>query len=167
MHTILEIRKEYNRLDELCGVDTSKVRIEFSDRMIRSYGICSVINRVPRSIKIASFLREEDEVFWNTIRHEYAHALVVLRHPREKHVHDQVWKDACIEIGCNPQRLAASCEGHTKKAESAAKYKIVCPSCGKTYIFQRATKSVKALQSGISGYRCSACKEKDLQLITL
>lgn len=41
---------------------------------------------------------ECEEQFWDTIRHEYAHALVTLRDGK-LHRHDGVWKSACCEVG--------------------------------------------------------------------
>ena len=38
MHTLEEIRTEYDRLDRLCGVDTSDVEIVLSRRGVRRLG---------------------------------------------------------------------------------------------------------------------------------
>ena len=38
MHTLEEIRAEYDRLDRLCGVDTSGVEIVLSSRGVRRLG---------------------------------------------------------------------------------------------------------------------------------
>ena len=38
MHSLDEIRREYDRLDKLCGVDTSGVEIEISRRPGRRLG---------------------------------------------------------------------------------------------------------------------------------
>ena len=38
MHTLEEIRAEYDRLDRLCGVDTSAIEITISRRGVRRLG---------------------------------------------------------------------------------------------------------------------------------
>ena len=38
MHSLEEIRKEYDRLDRLCGVDTSRVELKISRRPGRRLG---------------------------------------------------------------------------------------------------------------------------------
>lgn len=78
MHTVEEIIREYKKLDQIVGVDTSELEIAFSSRAVYQYGCCKYQQKkrkvVPYKILIASFLREEEEAFWNTVRHEYAHA---------------------------------------------------------------------------------------------
>lgn len=82
MHSLEEIRAEYDRLDRLCGVDTSAVEIALSRRGVRRLGSF----RYPAKgkagalrITINASLLNEEEAFWDTVRHEYAHALVYLR----------------------------------------------------------------------------------------
>jgi len=72
MHTVEEIRKEYQRLDRLCRVDTALVSVVISPKSVRLYGSCTCKNGRPVCIRIAAFLLEEDAAFWDTVRHEYA-----------------------------------------------------------------------------------------------
>lgn len=167
MHTLKEIRDEYNRLDKKCGVDTSHIAIEFSDRMIRKLGYCRHIGSVPVKIVIASFLRSEEDEFWDTVRHEYAHAVVKLRYPNEHHGHDAIWKKVCIEIGCNPSRLAQSATESQKHAkDQKKKYIVSCPECKRQRTFFRASNVVKELHRNPSSTRftCGACGCKHLVL---
>lgn len=109
MHSLDEIRREYDRLDKLCGVDTSGVEIEISRRPGRRLGSFRYPlkeGEAPLRIIIDASLLEQDEQFWDTIRHEYAHAAVYLRHPGERHGHDRTWKELCRQLGCSPERLA-------------------------------------------------------------
>ena len=82
MHTVEEIRREYKRLDQMIGVDTSHLEIVFSPRAVYQYGCCKYQQKnrkiAPYKILIASFLLEEESAFWNTVRHEYAHAAAAL-----------------------------------------------------------------------------------------
>lgn len=103
MHTVEEIIREYKKLDQIVGVDTSELEIAFSSRAVYQYGCCKYQQKkrkvVPYKILIASFLREEEEAFWNTVRHEYAHAAAALLTGKNQG-HNSVWKAVCQKIGC-------------------------------------------------------------------
>lgn len=72
MWTLAQVQAEYRRLDRLLGIDTSRVAVSFSRRMTRQYGVCTFVKNRPQEIRLADFLRREDQVFWDTARHEYA-----------------------------------------------------------------------------------------------
>ena len=78
MWTLSQVQAEYRRLDRLLGIDTGRVAVSFSKRMTRQYGVCTFVKNKPQEIRLADFLRQEDQVFWDTARHEYAHAAVAL-----------------------------------------------------------------------------------------
>ena len=67
MHTVEEIRREYKRLDQMIGVDTSHLEIIFSPRAVYQYGCCKYQRKnrkmTPYKILIASFLLEEESAF--------------------------------------------------------------------------------------------------------
>ena len=93
MHSLEEVRAEYDRLDRLCGVDTSGIELKISKRAVKQLGSF----RSPRRggidglrITLSYLILEDDEQFWDTVRHEYAHAAVYLLHPGERHGHDRV-----------------------------------------------------------------------------
>ena len=77
--------------------------------MTRQYGVCTFVKNRPQEIRLADFLRREDQVFWDTARHEYAHAAAAIL-TGKRHGHDEAWKAVCRRIGCPPERLAPSCE---------------------------------------------------------
>jgi len=161
-HSIFEIREEYNRLDALCGVDTSSIDLHISKRAIRQYGCCRHKYNVksgsyePYAIYITEFILECDSAFWDCIRHEYAHALVTLRDGRN-HGHDAVWKKACLEVGCKAERLCIDDEADRKSAairKKRIKYEVKCSECGRTYCYTRVGNIVQSIRAG---HKCVCC----------
>ena len=94
MWTLSQVQAEYRRLDRLLGIDTGRVAVSFSKRMTRQYGVCTFVKNKPQEIRLADFLRQEDQVFWDTARHEYAHAAVAIL-TGKRHGHDEAWKAVC------------------------------------------------------------------------
>lgn len=178
-YTLDDVRAEYDRLDKLCGVSTAGVTLRISTKATRRYGLCHHkwqrdYSRAdggyyyPDYIAITDFVFDCENEFWDVIRHEYAHALVMLRDGRN-HGHDAVWKAACREVGCRPERCSGAAETAQKvavKKENRYKYQVVCEKCGASWRYMRATKVVQALQKGKA---CShpACGSKKLRLIYL
>ena len=107
MWTLEEIREEYDRLDRYLGIDTRPIRLSFSKKMRRQHGVCCFRGDRPTEIRLADFLRADDDAMLDTARHEYAHAAAALLTGR-RHGHDAVWKDICVKIGCKPERLAGT-----------------------------------------------------------
>lgn len=170
MHTVEEIRAEYDRLDALCGVDTSGIPIVISKRMVKRLG-CFRYPRAaggkPPQIAISALLLEADEPFWNTIRHEYAHAAVWLRHPGEDHGHDEVWKAVCREVGCTPKSIAPATEDQAARRREKARYMVHCEGCGRETFYLRKGKVVELLLKGQGRrIRCTACGGNRFHLYT-
>ena len=161
MHTLEEIRAEYDRLDRLCGVDTSGVEIALSRRGVRRLGSFRYPAKGQKGalrITINVSLLDEDAQFWDTVRHEYAHALVYLRSGGVNHGHDRLWKAACREVGCTENRLAAQSEESREEMERRAKYKVRCTGCGQESLYFRRGKVVDLLLRGGRGQvRCAKC----------
>ena len=160
MHTIDQIRKEYKRLDQMIGVDTTDLEIAFSPRAVYQYGCCKYRKNgkhvYPYKILIASFLQQEEGAFWDTIRHEYAHAAAVLLTGKNQG-HGPVWRSICQRIGVAPDRLAQECPAQKEQKENRIKYTVVCQNCGAHYQKIRRTPFVAAvLASGGKpiSYRC-------------
>ena len=151
-HTLEQVRTEYRRLDLLCEVDSSQMELCISKRMTKYFGYCSYGQMEPTKITLAEFTMDlSDEVFYDIIRHEYAHALVKLREPESNHGHDRVWKLACLEVGCNPARcetdrdaLKTAKEARAKKA----KYTVQCEGCEHSWNFLRKTNLIQSLEAG-------------------
>ena len=171
MHTVEEIRAEYDRLDRLLGVDTSGVEIVISPHRGRRLGSfrspgpdVPPLFAEPLRISISAAVLEDDEGFWDTIRHEYAHAAVYLTHPGERHGHDEVWKAVCRRIGCTPKSTAAVSAERQREWIDAAKYRVHCESCGADSYYQRAGRIVQLLmQGGPKRVRCR-CGSRELTL---
>lgn len=161
MHTVEEIRAEYDRLDKLCGVDTSAIPVILSKRMVNRLG-CFRYPRTPEGkppqITISALLLGDDEPFWNTVRHEYAHAVVWLRHPQETHGHDETWKAVCREIGCTPKSTVPATENQAILRREKARYMIRCKGCGRETFYLRKGKVAALLMEGqCRRIRCTAC----------
>ncbi|MBQ9648107.1 MAG: SprT-like domain-containing protein [Oscillospiraceae bacterium] len=161
-HTLDDIRREYDRLDTLCGVDTRAVALRVSTRASKRLGSCKYVGNAVECVTISDFvMAAADDVFYDTIRHEYAHALVKLRRPREKHGHDAVWKAACREVGCAPERCCDPSllpNAGNRRAE-AYHYRLRCLGCGASWDYKRKAKVLRLVERGASRYcTCPHCK---------
>ncbi len=159
--TVEDIRREYNRLDRLCGADTSQVALRISSRARKRLGSCKYVGEQVACITISDFvLAAAPEVFYDTIRHEYAHALVKLRAPLERHGHDAVWKAACREVGCAPERCCdpAALPVPPERREEPYRYHLLCLVCGSRWDYKRETKVIRLIRHGGSRYcTCPHC----------
>lgn len=172
-HNLEEVRSEFNRLDRLCNIDSSGLDLRISCRGIRKYGCCKYKktgrwgNVVPYAITFSDFLMDCEEQFWDTVRHEYAHALVAIR-TGKAHGHDAIWKKACLEVGCRPERIANDPEAGKMSADRRAqkeKYEVRCLNCHRVWRYTRAGKVVRSLQKEVS---CTCpCGSKKLILLYL
>lgn len=161
MHTIEDIRREFRRLDAITGADTEGIEIAISKRMVKRLG-CFRYPRTaggaPPRVSISALLLGEEERFWDTVRHEYAHAVIWLRHPGEDHGHDALWKALCREIGCTPKSTAAPSPEQKAQRESRAKYRVRCESCGKESFYLRRGRVIDLLLQGQGRrVRCTQC----------
>ena len=157
---IEDIRKEYDRLDRLTGVDTSKVSLRISKRMSRKLGefrTTGGLLRREREIAISSRCLGDEDLFYEVIRHEYAHAVVSIRHPLERHVHDETWKSVCRQIGCRP-KATIKLDNRYKAEPRAYKYEVVCKRCGASSKYKTRSKVVQyALHNSMGRLTCRKC----------
>ena len=148
MDWIQTIRTEYDRLDKITGVNTSAVQLRLSGRMTRTLGLFKQGNKlrgIPMEIVIAKRICEDEKLFLDVIRHEYAHMIVYLRAPREKHMHDSVWKAACREVGCEPKATRKMKEEPGSIKTRPDKYLVKCQVCGAESKYKTESKVVKIL----------------------
>lgn len=164
MHTLEEVRAEYDRLDALLGIDTSGIELKISKRAVRQLGCFRCPARPgaePPRITLSALVMEDDAAFWDTARHEYAHAAVWLLYPGERHGHDGVWRDMCRRVGCSPRRLAPETGKAAEARQEKAKYIVRCRKCGRESRYMRRGKTVNALMSLHRFFiRCGACGGK-------
>ena len=170
MHSIEEIRAEFLRLDKLLGIDTSDVEIAFSKSAVHRHGSCKFVRGIdgkpkPSKVTIAEFLRnEEDGDFWDTVRHEYAHAAAAIL-TGNSCGHNVIWKRICKKVGCSGKVRAENTTASRQRAHDAAKYVITCLGCGQQSFYMRKTELIKRLEKGgPSGVICTICKGKKFSL---
>lgn len=164
MFTLEDVRAEYNRLDEIFGVDTSKIPIKISKRARVQRGCCVYHGCSVKEIRLSDFIFDDPaEYFYEVIRHEYTHALVKIRYPYEKHVHDEVWKKACLEVGCSPNRFLDVPPEMKRRQVKKPKYIVTCLGCGTQWAFYRKTNLIKCLlknPADAARAKCQKCGHK-------
>lgn len=152
-----DIRREFARLDAITSIDTSHIPIVISTQAKLQRGCCVYAKRGVKAVRFSAFIfNDQAEDFFNTVRHEYAHALVKLRYPKEQHGHDAVWKRACMEIGCPPTRcsqIPQERDGHPQNY----KYCLSCDTCHAKWNYFRSTERIRAIQNGEQRYICPFC----------
>ncbi|MCD8255840.1 MAG: SprT-like domain-containing protein [Oscillospiraceae bacterium] len=164
MHTLDEVRAEYDRLDAICGVDTRGVALRVSTRAVKRLGAFR-LNPTPE-ILISALVLADDTLYLDTVRHEYAHAVVALRHPGERHGHDAVWKAVCREVGCTPKATTEMNETQRALRVQKARYLVRCNGCGAENYYLREGAVIRALRSGQGGHvRCAWCGGHDFALL--
>ena len=168
MHTLQEVRAEYDRLDRLIGIDTRMIELKVSKRAVRQLGSfrSPTRGRGPLRITLSALILDDDEQFWDTVRHEYAHAAVYLLYPGQKHGHDQVWRDMCRRVGCDPKRLAPEQGRAAELRQQKIKYIIRCQSCGAESRYIRRGRTVDLMLRGRGKrLRCRRCGGNDFILL--
>ena len=168
MHTLDEVRREFDRLDRLVGVDTSKIELKISRRAVRQLGSFRSPARGTGKLRItlSALILDDDEQFWDTVRHEYAHAAVYLLHPGEKHGHDRVWRDMCRLVGCSPKRLAPEKGRAAELRQAQARFIIRCRNCGAESRYVRRGRTVELMLRGRGRMlRCRKCGQSSFVLL--
>ena len=161
MHSIEDIRAEYARLDKLLGINTGHIELKISSRAQKQLGSFRSPARPgagPLRITIAKSVMEDEALFMDTIRHEYAHAAAYILYPGEKHGHDKVWKDICRRIGCTPRSRTKLSDEAMAERRKRAKYRILCLACGSESLYLRRGRAVDMLLKGRGrNLRCTKC----------
>ena len=173
MFTVEDIRKEYDRLDWMLGVDTKGIKLSISGRLSSKLGYFQVKSKGSfwgkasgreLCITIAKGICSDEKQFYDTIRHEYAHALVYLKTGEMKHGHDKLWKAACRQVGCEPK--ARSRIQNTDTIKSLYKYELSCRKCGAKYYYKKKCITVQIAMGEINGPRitCSTCRGQGFEV---
>ena len=126
----------------------------------------AISDTVADTASLSSLILDDDEQFWDTVRHEYAHAAVYLLHPGEKHGHDRVWRDMCRLVGCRPKRLAPEKGRAAELRQAQAKYIIRCRTCGAESRYVRRGRTVELMLRGRGRMlRCRKCGQSSFVLL--
>ncbi len=168
MHSLDEVRREYDRLDRLVGVDTTGIELKISRRAVRQLGSFRAPSRGkgPLRITLSALILDDDAQFWDTVRHEYAHAAVWLLRPGEKHGHDKIWRDMCRLVGCSPKRLAPEKGRAAELRQERVKYIIRCEGCGSESRYMRRGRTVELMLRGRGKQlRCRTCGGSSFTLL--
>ena len=156
MHTLEEVRREYDRLDALTGADTRGVALSVSKRAVKRLG-CFCPGPPPR-IVLSAVIFGDDALFRDTLRHEYAHAALWLLRPGERHGHDALWREMCRTVGCTPRATVPASEQQIALRDEKTRYRLTCRGCGSETRYLRAGKIVTLFLSGkASRVRCTRC----------
>lgn len=160
MHTLEEVRREYARLDRITGIDSSGIELKISKRAVRQLGSfrSPAGGTGPLRITLSALILDDDQQFWDTVRHEYAHAAIYLLHPGEKHGHDRTWREMCRLVGCDPRRLAPEKGRAAELRRERARYLIRCEGCGAESRYVRRGRAVELMLRGRGrSLRCRQC----------
>lgn len=126
-------RRYYSRL--------KAYRIVLNPRLTRTYGYCRYGRRqIDLSVPLSEV--NDREYVQNTIRHEFAHALV----GPGASAHGTAWKKACTLTGANPIRC------YDRKVQSPPRWAAFCRECG-THVGNYRTKDRAATWN----HDCPAC----------
>lgn len=118
-----------------------------------------------RKICFAAILFEQEEsLFLEVIRHEYAHALVAFREPNQRHGHDKTWRMACLAVGGSGNRTYTPTPTILKAVQDNARYEVSCNNCGRVWRYLRAGRVVRALEKDLHSCTCNHCGSKDFTL---
>lgn len=105
------------------------------NRTKRQLGVCKeYLKRIELSEHYV--LNNDQAMIVDTILHEIAHALVGVNHG-----HDQIWKDMCLRIGCNPK----SCDKTVQMPEGD--WRAQCGSCRRVFTRHRRPKSLRGFSA--------------------
>lgn len=150
MRTITDIRNEYKRLDKEFGYNiANQYRLKVSKRLTKTRGYCKTdFKHLTKEIQIADFvMNEPDETFYNTIRHEYAHAMAYEKYGAGVG-HDERWVALAKMIGCNGERYAKATKEQIDKMETRVNYIVECKHCGRQFKYMRMNNTIRMAYLG-------------------
>ena len=163
MRTITDIRNEYKRLDSEFGYNiANQYRLKVSKRLTKTRGYCKInFVRNTKEIQIADFvMNEPDETFYNTIRHEYAHAMAYEKYGAGVG-HDARWKALAKMVGCNGERYSKVTKEQIDKIETRVNYIVECKHCGRKFKYMRMNNTIRMAYLGDCRCPCG-CDEFEI-----
>ena len=119
-----------------------------------------------KEMKISNLLLEHgtDEHIHETIKHECAHAILIIREPWARHNHDYAFGEVCDEIGCK-DKTGFSHYDELDKAITANdnRYKVYCKHCG-TMVYSGCNHSKKIVDLLNGKYKHNKCGTNEFEL---
>lgn len=106
MYTLEDVRKEYDRLDTLLGINTSNVELKIS-KGFRTAGLFEVRrDKKTKDLKMIIRINKVvfnccEDSFFEIIRHEYAHAANYIINKDKADAHGTKWKAISKKVGCS------------------------------------------------------------------
>lgn len=161
------VRKEYDRLDKILGINTTGILLQYGENPktdIVAYTQFSRQNGRPIRIKFnLSHMRGKNDQDWmDTVRHEYAHAAARILYGYQG-AHGEPWQTVCKKIGCRPSPYTYD----ASVIEDIASYDmpgeplvaVQCAGCGMIVKQPERSRIVKVLRNGGSSWnlRCKNC----------
>lgn len=166
MRTIEEIRDELKRLDARSGLSAADLDIKITDsyRKLGSYFYAN--DKRPEYFQFSSQLMDPrlfpDDIFIDTVRHEFCHFYVRHTETKPYKPHGLEWKLACIKFRANPRSKCDPVDDKYRKAriecQSAYRYEVRC-DCGWAKKHIKRTKAINGICSGFGEYVCPICKK--------
>lgn len=163
MRTITDIRNEYKRLDSEFGYNiANQYKLKVSKRLTKTRGYCKIdFMRSVKEIQIADFvMNEPDETFYNTIRHEYAHAMAYEKYGAGVG-HDARWKALAKMVGCNGEQYAKATKEQIDKMATRVNYIVECKHCGRKFKYMRMNNTIRMAYLGDCRCPCG-CDEFEI-----
>lgn len=163
MRTITDIRNEYKRLDSEFGYNiANQYRLKVSKRLIETRGYCKIdFMRHTKEIQIADFvMNEPDETFYDTIRHEYAHAMAYEKYGAGVG-HDARWKALAKMVGCNGEQYVKATKEQIDKMSTRVNYIVECKHCGRQFKYMRMNNTIRMAYLGDCRCPCG-CDEFEI-----
>lgn len=170
MFSLYDIRKEYERLDKITGLNISRdVELSLTSRCTRRRGVYKRRSKNGvlqyEKIVISNFvLAEPPESFFDTIRHEYAHAMDKRLNGLYNPSHGESWKICCKIVGCVPSATTEASDAQIEYQKSKG-YGLIRQTCGHEWHYQRLSKVLKAIVGGVK-YKCPYCNGENLSVIS-
>ena len=114
-----------------------------------------------KEIQIADFvMTEPDETFYNTIRHEYAHAIAYEKYGAGVG-HDARWKALAKMVGCNGEQYAKATKEQIDKMVTRVNYIVECKHCGRQFKYMRMNNTIRMAYLGDCKCPCG-CDEFEI-----
>lgn len=137
----------------------------------RRWGRCRQVGTNEYEIEISYKLMADDiewEAAMNTMIHELLHAY------KNRMCHTGEWK-RCAELVnreypiYNIRRCSSAEERGVAETAPRYKYKVICHGCGNVCKYMRGGKAIQKIKArgSESGYHCSLCKSRDLEVEVL